>query len=124
MPVLRGKGVHQLFHRVVDGVHAGDALDEPLGQPAEILAEDVTREITQAGDHQQHDNRGDGVPDQGKALQGPGQIGFEQRPERAAHQIEDPAKDPDGNRQRRQQKEPGEKGVAKGGEQALVHEEK
>ena len=122
VPVLRGKGVHQLFHRLVDGVHTGNALDETLGQPAKILAKDVTREVAQTGDHQQHDNGGNGVPEQGKALQRPRQVGFEQRTERATDQVEDPAKNPDGDRQRRQQEEPGEKGVAKGSEQTLVHE--
>ena len=122
--MLGGERVHDLLHRFVDGVHAGNALDEALGQPDEVLAKDVTREVTQGGDYHQDGNGGEHVPEQGEALQRAGQVGLEKRSEGAADPRKQPAEHEPGDGERRQQEKAGEKGVAEGGEQTLVHEGK
>jgi len=48
MAVLRAESFHELLHRRVNGVDAGNAQDETLGQPAEVLAEHVAREPAEA----------------------------------------------------------------------------
>ena len=121
MAVLRAESFHELLHRRVNGVDAGNAQDEPLGQPAEVLAEHVAREPAEAGDQHQHDQRAQDIPEHLQASHRFRQVGIEDGAEGAADGDEEPREHHPRDGQRREQQQAGEEGVAQGGETGFGH---
>ena len=120
--VFGAESLDKLLHAVVEAADSGDALDQPLAQGAEELPKEKMRQIAKQRDQQENDNRGHGIPEEGRQVhQGLGQVRRKKWREGTAHEANDQAQGPDGHHQRGDQEQAGQEGIAQGFEAGIGH---
>src|SRR5688572_9252363 len=114
--VFGAEGLDELLHAVVEAADAGDVLDEAFGRGTDEPAEKETGDEAQQRDQAQDNGRGDDIPEDGRQmLQGVGQVTDKRWSDGSPDHADDQSQYPNRNRQRGDEQESREEGVAEGG---------